>query len=621
MRTTLLVALAVVGVIVVSCAAPTPTPTPTAAPISFTLLPDASLNRVKEFRDKGNLSFVGATFLALTKLEVTSSDKNLYKFVATFPTNTTADMIIRMTPDQKYTPTPEEAAASPGRQSYNARLTHTITGDTYQSKVEYFLPNGVLPVSFDGSLQPALPQLIAIRGADTFYGTRQLAADGGEQTGIVVAFEVAINQGGQEFVGVAEESITTIVQFLKGEKITEGNPLTTTATSALDVVEALNMSGEYQDMVAELNELQASAENPTNPLTRKAYEEDPSVKQRILDEIADARAELKGDTAVLYLNKLASVGLGLAGSPLLSIAVSPVADWTSKTLTQLMKDRVKDIRKMVTTGTGSLTPKPGSGGTGDTGGTGYIKEDEDKERSKLKPGTWLATYEGMHKSVGNYAGHGTTITDKGRITFTVMADSVEQPSVEGTGQGHLTYHDVGFEGDYDGKIDYTFSVLGYAECGMVYLIAAEKPNYFDVIRTPPRTQGGPPRPENILFPGPMLVPLHPIIYSQRTLKLESGGTVQTREDKSTPNSQITETRTITIVGGGPAPKPAPACASTPAPVPTPTRAPTRTPTPTPTTTPVPTPTRTPTFTPTPAPTPTPTRRTVEVPTPTPTPTP
>ena len=485
---------------------------------------------------------MGATFLASTKLEVTSSDKNIYKFVATFPTNTTADIIVRMIPNQKYTPTSEEVSAGPGGQAYNARLRHSRTDDTYQLKLEYFLPNGVLPASFGGSQQPAISQLAVVEGAvtpqvqlaiyrktGTGYDARYVAEGGGEQTGIIVALEVALYQAGQEFVAAAEEAITGI----------KGSPLITTATSALEVIEVLNTSGEYQDMVAELDSLEASARNPINPLTQKAYAEDPGLKQSILDEIAGARSDLKSSQAALYLNTEISVGSGLLGLPALSVAMAPLTSWNSKTLKQVMRDRVRDIRNMVTTGTGSLKPKPGSGGTEDTGGAGYIKEEEGG--LEVKPGTWGAAYEAVRTEIYTLAGGAITdtYTDKGTMTFTVMADG----SVEGIGRGHLVFHAVvpGADGESysDGESGYSFSVGGYVMDGKVYLSPSSVPAplTFSVVFTPPRTA---PSTSIAILPGGMLA------GGKDGLKLQSGATLTENLDYNQGGIQITDHRKMTM---------------------------------------------------------------------------
>jgi hypothetical protein len=510
------------------------------APISAVLSPDKSVSRINEFQNKGNLSLMGATFLALTKLEFTSSDKNLYNFGATFPTNTKADITLRMTPNQKYTPTAEELSANQGGQILNAGLTYGMTGTTLNLKLAYFLPQGALSASID-SLKPAVSPLLVTKSAvplqylpvvyrDTSprYDARIFADGAGEQNGTTIDFVVALTEAGKEFVSAAEEVLMQEGFGLKG------NPLSTTASSALDVVEALNTSAEYQDLVGQLDELQAQAENPTNALTEKAYAQDPGLKERIMNEIADVRTELKCDAAAQYLNSEISVAAGLLGIPALSVAIAPVVDWNSKTLKQLMQERVNNIRNMVNTG--YFNPRPGSTGTGNTGNSGSsgnTGSSGSTEVGGLKPGTWVATYEGMNKQVLTPVGSTVTITDKGTITFTVMADS----TVVGDGRGHFAYHMVGPDQHSDGETDYSFSVAGSAVGGDVYLGLASVPSpmTFPLVWTP---KDGPQETSATVLAGPVL--------PQGALKLKSGGTLQSHQDNSAGGVQITETRSLTI---------------------------------------------------------------------------
>jgi len=232
------------------------------------------------------------------------------------------------------------------------------------------------------------------------------------------------------------------------------NPFGTAVDSGLSVVEALNMSVEYQEMVAELDDLQAEAENPTNPLTKKAYAEDPSVRQAILDEIADARAQIKMDCLVDYLNTEISVAIGLLSMARLSIAVAPITAWNSKTIKQVMRERVRNVRKMITRGIFSTKP-PGE--TSDSTDTGSYSPPPE-----LPPGTWLASYEYVHRSDSGTSK--ATYTDQGTMTFTVGADF----QLTGTGRGHKTMlillHN---EQRTEAKGDYSFTVTGTAVFGVL----------------------------------------------------------------------------------------------------------------------------------------------------------
>jgi hypothetical protein len=508
-----------------------------------TLYPDATPGRIKEFQDRAHLSTAGATFLALTKLEVSSSDKNLYKMVATFPTNTRADITLRMTPNQKYTPTQEELTANPSDQVLNAGLTYSMTGTTLNLKLKYFLPKNALAASNGASVKPVVSQLFMTKGAASLpyqpvvyrgmsprYEVTQYADGAGEKSGTTVALEVALGEAAEGFVSKAEEVI--IEQAIGIKEV--GSPLATTFTSAFDVLEALNTSAEYQDLVAQLDESEALARNPINPLTQKAYEEDPNLRQSILDEIAAARVELQADAAAQFLNSEISVAAGLLGLPWLEVGMAPVVDWNNRTLRQVMQERVGGIRRMVTSGTGPLGPRPGSTGTGATGvpsDTGTVDNGNPDGTATIVWGDWVGNYEGVMKETFTTAGSTVTMTDRGTITFKVMPDS----SVVGSGRGHFAYHNVRPNGRTDGETDYSFDLGGGAVGGDLFLTVASAPSpmMFNLVAvTDGQTESTP------WFVGIML--------PQGTLKLKSGETLHQNETNNMQGVESTQTRTVTI---------------------------------------------------------------------------
>jgi hypothetical protein len=396
--------------------------------------PDKSPSRVSQFQTKGNLNLAGATFLALTTFEVASAKDNDYQFKVAFPTKTQADITLRMIPNQKYTPTAEERALSVP--AYQVGLDHSLKGDSYRVILRYFLPQKALTTASKVGTRTALSPKVAF-------------ASDSPESGIMVELTAAIVEGGKQILGALEQGV---VEGLLGIK--DQNPFGTTLDSGLSVVEALNMSIEYQEMVAQLDELQAEAENPTNPLTQKAYAEDPSVKQMILDEIADARAQIKMDCLVDYLNTEVSVAIGLLSMARLSIAVAPITAWNSKTIKQVMRERISNVRKMITRGIFSTKPRSETDSSVDTGS--YSPPPE------LPPGTWTVSYEYLH--LADSGVDKTTHNEKGTMTFTVGANF----QITGTGGGHRSTLVLFKDGSRtDVKGDYTFIIEGIAFLGIL----------------------------------------------------------------------------------------------------------------------------------------------------------
>ncbi len=511
-----------------------PAGTNMATPLSAVLLPDTGASRVSEFRSKGNLNLAGATFLAAGKLEVNSPAKNLYQFTATFPANTIANITIKLTPNKKYLPTADERAMT-GEQAYNAKLTHAATGKTYNMKLQYFLPQGTLPAAFKGGPKiAALPlvlqavkafqgQLAVYGSANADYGSGRLEQGSGDLSGVMVELTAVLIEGGKQLAGTVEEFL-----FNMGLKDV-GSPIGTTWDSALNVVEALNMSSEYQDMVAELDELQAEAENPTNPLTQKAYAEDPNAKQQILDEIADARSELKWDTLVDYLNTEISVGLGLLGSPALSLAAAPITTWNSDTIKQLMHERIKIIRKMITTGVFKVDRSSNSGGTDSSGNNGYT---DGSGATPLPPGTWMASYESSIQEESDT--DKTFYTDKGSFAFKVGPDF----QITGTGRGNIALQILTDHGTTDGQATYSYSVSGVAMLGRILELHFTRPA--ETIKgSSTINDRHEPEPYETSIPGPMV--------PKGSMLLESGETLKEALDETRPDGvRSIQSRTLTI---------------------------------------------------------------------------
>ena len=134
--------------------------------ISASLSPDGSVSRITEFQNRGNLNLQGANFLASTGLEVSSTEKNLYTFIATLPTKTTAQITVHLTPNQKYRPTAEELGSNAVGQSLGAGLTHSLSGTTYNFNLKYFLPQtAFLPLSSDMTPARNISRSIFSRGS------------------------------------------------------------------------------------------------------------------------------------------------------------------------------------------------------------------------------------------------------------------------------------------------------------------------------------------------------------------------------------------------------------------------------------------------------------------------
>ena len=115
-----------------------------------------------------------------------------------------------------------------------------------------------------------------------------------------------------------------------------------------NIEKALAAGTTHDEWMRRIDEIEKCAQNPTNPLTRKAYEQNPAEKQRILDLVASTRAEVTHNTAAIFLGLLVSVGGGLTGQKWLGFVTSPGAGWSQETLSAINDELVGDLDKAVT---------------------------------------------------------------------------------------------------------------------------------------------------------------------------------------------------------------------------------------------------------------------------------
>ena len=104
----------------------------------------------------------------------------------------------------------------------------------------------------------------------------------------------------------------------------------------------------YGDALDNLERLRDCAEDPTNPLTEQAYQEDPGAQQQVVDELDDAISDTEADAVVTVIMTLAGPGASLVkGAPGLGFIVGAAKDWSKQTLKSVLDDRVKQADNQV----------------------------------------------------------------------------------------------------------------------------------------------------------------------------------------------------------------------------------------------------------------------------------
>jgi hypothetical protein len=342
-------------------------------------------------------------------------------------------------------------------------------------RLEYVVPDGVLPVALRDRLDGAGRvgssggglRLVLAGYRPRPIGDRLMPHPRQDESGTSVIVEAGVHEFNKEFVSTLEAAVLDGVfgeeakaganalenAAATAEKEGAGAPGSTLASTFNDVLEALEINSEHTELAQELTELQEMAENPTNALTEKAYSEDPGLKQSILDEIADVRSELGWNTAMQFLNREISVGIALAESPPLSVAVSTIAEWNGKTLKQVINERIKDLRKRITNGNlKNRKPQPAQPPPVIPGVPNPTGEEKLPEVPK---GYWLCTYSAT--VVQPWTDGGTiTHVDEGSFIFKVLPGG----AIEGSGGGRMAVHGVTAGVVAEGGTGYTFKIGG-----------------------------------------------------------------------------------------------------------------------------------------------------------------
>ena len=277
---------------------------------------------------KGNIPPSVAALLSQAKAQVLSQSNTTLRYTLVFPNGVSADTTLTITPDQKYTPTPAELARShrTGHTIYNVKLSAKPESETKTHLVlQYFVPYSEVPAN--------LQQRLHGQSAANFHFVPPVFADEGnmgvgiaQDTGIEIAKEVLKENA--EHTKLAKEFPTPLSRFV-------------------DLLNAFKKEQDHIDWLDEFAELRECAENPTNPLTQKAYNDNPAYKEQTLNNLAEAHSDVSQATAMRFLNLATSVATDLVDGPLGAVT-APVSSYNDEALKGIAENRINDIKKSVT---------------------------------------------------------------------------------------------------------------------------------------------------------------------------------------------------------------------------------------------------------------------------------
>jgi hypothetical protein len=297
--------------------------TPTGALSGATSTPwPLDQTRVSELVAKG-VPRSDAIFMALARITVTPGNGKSEHIVETFPTGNKVDMTVALDPTRHAQPDTVEVSTS----ETDAALTFTLS---------YFVPFAGMPDDvrqWIGSLTPSGSALPAFTGSG-IRGPRPLFAEV-DGTGVIV-------QG--IYSKATKEEAVLALETLKEYGI-ETSPLAIEVGEA--VVDSALITKEWTDLAGKFDELQKCAENPANPLTKKMYQEQPGEKDKILQAITLATADMTENIIVEYIGALNNAAAS-AGPKWLGWLVGPVTKWATENLNDVNKQLLADITHQIT---------------------------------------------------------------------------------------------------------------------------------------------------------------------------------------------------------------------------------------------------------------------------------
>lgn len=265
--------------------------------------------------------------LTQAKVQVISQSNTSLRYTLSFPNGISSDTTLNITPDQKYSPTQPDLdrARRTGRAIYNVKLSAKQDADKTHLILQYFVPYSQVPAT--------LQQRIHGQSAASFSLLTSVYADEGN-IGVGIAQDTGIE--------IAKEILKE-----KAENTKLAKEFPTPLSRLVDILNAFKKEQDHVQWLDEFNELQDCVENPTNPLTQKAYNENPAYKEQTLNNLAEAHSDVTQATAMRFLNLATSVATDFVDGPLGAVT-APVSSYNDDALKGIAENRINDIKKSVT---------------------------------------------------------------------------------------------------------------------------------------------------------------------------------------------------------------------------------------------------------------------------------
>lgn len=308
-------------------------------PIASALTPEPADPAFAESIVALGLDEATAAFLARTRSTVEATDAHTYVVRHAFPDGATGEETYHL-------------VQGPGPQIGDPPdVVFAVVDDELHYQLRYALDPAELPPDLRAQVLEGLP-VLAESGANVTTPTVRLlglapvsplrAVFAAEAPGTVqVVVDGVVSQGQSKaidkFVKYGEKqgwtkSAKSYKAYKAGKKVWEAVEANDLISSALDKLKALRKC----------------AEEPTNPLTRKQYEEDSGARQRVLDELTAAENDIRESTVAMFTTLLVSTGSSLVkAAPWLGFITTPANNYVKTTLRSVIEERVRAAEQLV----------------------------------------------------------------------------------------------------------------------------------------------------------------------------------------------------------------------------------------------------------------------------------
>lgn len=308
-----------------------------------------------ELMNKRQMGMKAANFISQAKLQVLDQTDTSVHFVITFSNQTKIDETFTVTADPGYRPTSADIqrAAKTGSNVYGATLTHKKTGaKSWTYTLQYHVPYSALPDAIRQKIKAASSR---DPGASDFFNLvpRAYASEpvlSAQDSGWPTAPN---SQAGVTGFGTIAAVANVVAESTKDYRVVEGmlEEFETAKSLGADVplamVDALEDYLTFNNWMHELDEMENCAKNPTNPLAQKALDSDPNYQHDVLDQMNDAKDEVKWARAPMIASDVAgyvSHFLPFGGGVVTTLVFST----QDEAVNQYVESRIDDARRNYT---------------------------------------------------------------------------------------------------------------------------------------------------------------------------------------------------------------------------------------------------------------------------------